>query len=116
MSPPRHLRRIRQPVFSPDNIYRNRPPVDILGERDDSDVFGLRGNQRPGPSESNTGDVAVSTPEAQMFQNGGAKLINFPLSATVSSADAKEKIPGVSKVCEWHFRDLMHLPKETQEE
>jgi Reverse transcriptase (RNA-dependent DNA polymerase) len=51
-----------------------------------------------------------------MFQDGGAKLINFLLRAAVSSADAKEKIPEVSKVREWHYRDLMHLPKAMQEE
>jgi hypothetical protein len=51
-----------------------------------------------------------------MVQEGGADLIKFFLSAAVSSAPAKEKIPKVSKVCEWHFRDLMHLPKATQEE
>jgi Reverse transcriptase (RNA-dependent DNA polymerase) len=51
-----------------------------------------------------------------MFQDGGAKLINFLLSAAVSSADAKGKIPDVSKVCEWHFRVLMRLPKAAQEE
>jgi hypothetical protein len=31
MSPPRRLERIRQLVFSPDNVYKNRPPVDISG-------------------------------------------------------------------------------------
>jgi Reverse transcriptase (RNA-dependent DNA polymerase) len=51
-----------------------------------------------------------------MAQDGGAGLINFLLSAAVSSADAKGKIPEVSKVCEWHYRDLMHLPKAMQEE
>jgi hypothetical protein len=51
-----------------------------------------------------------------MVQDGSAGLINFLLSAAVSSADAKEKIPKVSKVCEWHYRDLMHLPKAMQEE
>jgi Reverse transcriptase (RNA-dependent DNA polymerase) len=51
-----------------------------------------------------------------MVQDGGARLINFFLSAAVSSADAKEKILKVSKVCEWHYRDLMCLPKATQEE
>jgi hypothetical protein len=45
-----------------------------------------------------------------------ADLIKFLLSAAVSSAYAKEKIPDVTKVCEWHFRDLMHLPKAAQEE
>jgi Reverse transcriptase (RNA-dependent DNA polymerase) len=51
----------------------------------------------------------------KMVQKGGASLTNFLLSAAVSSAPAKEKIPEVSKVCEWHFRDLMHLPKAMQE-
>jgi hypothetical protein len=58
----------------------------------------------------------MNTPKAQMFQDGGAKLINFLLREAVSSADAKGKIPEVSKVCEWHYRSLMHLPKATQEE
>jgi hypothetical protein len=52
----------------------------------------------------------------KMVQEGGAGLTNFLLSAAVSSADAKEKIPDVTKVCEWHFRDLMCLPKAAQEE
>jgi hypothetical protein len=52
----------------------------------------------------------------RMVQEGGAGLIKLLLSAAVSSADAKEKIPEVTKVCEWHFRDLMHLPKAAQEE
>ena len=59
---------------------------------------------------------APSADLTKMVQDGGAKLINFLLRAAVSSADAKEKIPDVSKVCEWHFRDLMHLPKAMQEE
>jgi hypothetical protein len=46
----------------------------------------------------------------------GAGLIKFLLRAAVSSADAKEKIFKVSKVREWHYRDLMCLPKATQEE
>ena len=29
LNPPRRLGRIRQPVFRPDNVYRNRPFVDI---------------------------------------------------------------------------------------
>jgi Reverse transcriptase (RNA-dependent DNA polymerase) len=116
LNPPRHSGRIRQPVFNTDNVYGNRPPVDILEDRDNSNVFGPQENQRPGPSGNNTGNVALFTPEAQMFQDGDAKLINFLLSAAVSSADAKEKISDVSKVCEWHFRVLMHLPKAAQEE
>jgi hypothetical protein len=115
-NPPRHSGRIRQPVFNPDNVYRNRPPIDILGNNDDDDVFGPQGNQSPGPSEKDAENIVTTPPKAQMFQDGGAKLINFLLRAAVSSADAKGKIPDVSKVREWHYRDLMRLPKATQEE
>jgi Reverse transcriptase (RNA-dependent DNA polymerase) len=113
---PRHSGRIRQPVFNPDNVYGNRPPVDILGNSDDGNVFGPWGNQSLGSSGKDTGNIVMTTPKAQILQDGGAKLINFLLRAAVSSADAREKIPDVSKVHEWHFRDLMHLPKATQEE
>jgi hypothetical protein len=51
-----------------------------------------------------------------MVQKGDAKLIKLLLSAAVSSADAKGKIPDVTKVREWHFRDLKCLPKAAQEE
>jgi Reverse transcriptase (RNA-dependent DNA polymerase) len=51
-----------------------------------------------------------------MVQEGGAGLTKFLLSAAVSSAPAKGIIPDVTKVREWHFRDLMHLPKAAQEE
>jgi Reverse transcriptase (RNA-dependent DNA polymerase) len=115
-NPPRRSGRIRQPVFNPDNVYGNRPPVDILGDNDNDNVSGPQGNQSPGPSEKDAENIVMTTPKAQMFQDGGAKLINFLLRAAVSSADAKGKIPEVSKVREWHYRDLMHLPKATQEE
>jgi hypothetical protein len=105
-----------KPVLNPDNVYENRLSVDILGDRDNIDVFSPQKNQKPGPSGSSTRNVAMSTPEAQMLQDGGAKLINILLSAAVSSAEAKEKIPDVTKVHKWHFRDLMCLPKVAQEE
>jgi Reverse transcriptase (RNA-dependent DNA polymerase) len=40
----------------------------------------------------------------------------FVMKLQVSSAPAKGKIPDVTKVCEWHFRDLMRLPNAAQEE
>jgi hypothetical protein len=110
------LGRIRQPVFNPDNVYGNRPPVDILGDNDNDNVFGPQENQSPGPSEKDAENIFTTPPKAQMFQDGGAKLINFLLRAAVSSADAKGKIPKVSKVREWHYKDLMRLPKAMQEE
>jgi hypothetical protein len=116
INPLRCSGRIRQPVFNPDNVYGNRPPVDILGDSDNDNVLGLQRNQSPGPSKENTGNIVTTTPKAQILQDGGAKLINFLLRAAVSSADARKKILDVSKVCEWHFRDLMHLPKAMQEE
>jgi Reverse transcriptase (RNA-dependent DNA polymerase) len=74
-------------------------------------------NQSPGSSGSPSKAGPSETADlVKMVQDGGAGLINFLLRAAVSSADAKGKIPKVSKVCEWHFRDLMHLPKAMQEE
>jgi hypothetical protein len=101
MNPPvRRLGRIRQPVFRPDNVYRNQPPVDILAENDE-DPFVLPRDQSPGPSGSSSkARPSKSADLTKMVQDGGAGLINFLLSAAVSSADAKEKIPEVSKVHE----------------
>ena len=50
-----------------------------------------------------------------MAQEGGNKLINFLLRAAVSS-EASGKIPNIKEVWEWHFKDLMHLPKAAQNE
>jgi hypothetical protein len=117
MNPPlRRSGRIRQPVFRPDNVYGNQPPVDILADNDE-DSFVLPRDQSSGPS----GDPSKAGPSKsadlmKMVQDGGAGLINFLLSAAISSADAKGRIPKVSKVHEWHYRDLMQLPKATQEE
>jgi hypothetical protein len=83
---------------------------------DNDNIFGPPGNQSPGPSEKDAENIVMNTPKAQMFQDEGAKLINFLLRAAVLSADAKGKIPKVSKVREWHYRDLMGFPKATQEE
>jgi Reverse transcriptase (RNA-dependent DNA polymerase) len=108
----RHLGRIRQPVFRPDNVYGNQPPVDILAEEDDDISFW---GQSPSPSRTPS-KPSKSAGLMKMVQDGGAGLINFLLRAGVSSADAKGKIPEVSKVHEWHYRDLMCLPKAMQEE
>jgi Reverse transcriptase (RNA-dependent DNA polymerase) len=110
----RRLGRIRQPVFRPDNVYRNQPPVDILAEDDDDDSLWPQ-DQSPSPSGTPS-KPSRSAGLTKMVQDGGAGLMNFLLSAAVSSADDKGKIPEVSKVREWHYRDLMHLPKAMQEE
>jgi hypothetical protein len=105
--------RIRQPVFRPDNVYKNQPSIDILAEEDDDNTSFW--GQSPSPSETPS-KPSKSAGLTKMVQDEGAGLINFLLRAAVSSADAKEKIPEVSKVCEWHYRDLMCLPKAMQEE
>ena len=116
---PRCSSRIRVPATRPDNFYGNRPPVDILQDNDDNFFGGPQRNQSPGPSGSGTcptNNPLSAVDLAKIAQDGGAKLINLLLSAAVSSADAKEEIPNVSKVHEWHFRDLMHFPKAVQKE
>ena len=56
-APPRCSTRIRQPTFRPDNVYRNRPPVDILADRDDDPFQGpSQRNQSPGPSGGGSGN------------------------------------------------------------
>ena len=107
----------------PDNVYGNRPPVDILTDNNDNPFQGpSQSSQRPGTSGGGSGNnqpsagPSASADLAKMAQDGGAKLINFLLRAAVSSADAKGKIPDVPKVREWQYRDLMCLPKAVQEE
>jgi hypothetical protein len=76
-------------------------PSEAPGNRPDSSLHEGKGKQ--------CADYLV-----KIVQEGGAGLTNLLLSAAVSSAPAKEKISKVSKVHEWDFRDLMHLPKATQ--
>ena len=124
MNPPRCSGRIGRPVNRPDNVYGNRPPVDILADRENDPFLGNtpRGNQSPGPSGGGSGnnqpmdDPSPSADLVKMAQDGGAELINFLLRAAASSTVAKGKIPDVSKVSEWQYRDLMCLPKAVQEE
>jgi hypothetical protein len=74
------------------------------------------GNRPDSPPHEGKGKKRADYLVNHMVQEGGAGLIKFLLRAAVSSAPAKGKIPEVSKVREWHFRDLMRLPKATQEE
>ena len=106
------------PATRSDNVYGNRPPVDILGDNDEDPFASRLENQRPGTSHGPGSNGLSTSPDlAKMAQDGGAQLINFLLSAAVSSTEsAKGKIPDVSKVREWQYRDLMHLPKAVQEE
>ena len=74
------------------------------------------GNRPKSPPNKGKGKQHADYLVHNMVQEGGANLIKFLLRAAVSSADAKEKIPDVTRVHEWHFRDLMRLPKAMQEE
>jgi hypothetical protein len=68
--PVRHLGRIRQPVFRPDNVYGNQPPVDILADNNE-DPFVLPRDQSPGPSggQSKAGP-SKSADLTKMVQDG----------------------------------------------
>jgi hypothetical protein len=74
------------------------------------------GNRPDSPSHEGKGKKRADYLVNHMVQEGGAGLIKFFLRAAVLSADAKGIIPDVTKVREWHFGDLMRLPKATQEE
>jgi hypothetical protein len=122
-SQPRCSGRERRPVVHPDNVYRSRNPTqsEQMSNREFREIIDNV------PALSGSGNKPDSSPHegkgktcadylVKMVQEGGASLTNFLLSAAVSSADAKKKNPDVTKVCEWHFRDLMCLPKAAQEE
>ena len=75
------------------------------------------GNRPDSPLSEGKGKQHADSLIQNMVQEGGANLIKLLLSAAVSSTEsAKGKIPDVSKVREWQYRDLMHLPKAVQEE
>ena len=115
---PRHSSCVRRPAIHPDNVYGSWNPSQT--EQMSSQEFREIIEGVPAPSEA-PGNRPNSPQDKgnmvhQMVQKGGADLIKFFLRAAVSSTDAKGKIPDVSKVREWQYRDLMHLPKATQEE
>ena len=78
MNHPRRSGRIGRPVNRPDNVYGNRPPVDILADRDDNPFQGNapRDNQSPGPSGGGSGnnqpmgDPSLSADLVKMAQDG----------------------------------------------
>ena len=127
-NPPRCSGRIRQPVILPDNVYGNRAPADVLGNDSDDDVFSEPSRRpRPGPSMAQKTELGTSSDltqksdiTAKMVREGGAKLFNLLLkkaAVPVRSPYSKpsREVPDVCNVCEWHYRDLMRLPKDAQE-
>jgi Reverse transcriptase (RNA-dependent DNA polymerase) len=123
---PRHSGRDRRPVNHPDNVYGSWNPTQSEQVGDQEFEKLIEGVPAPSEDPGNESSNFVLDPKGKgkehadylvkMVQEEGANLIKFLLSAAVSSADAKEKIPDINKVREWHFRDLMHLPKAAQEE
>ena len=126
-NPPRCSGQIRQPVILPDNVYGNHAPTDILSN-DSDDVFSEPSRRpRPGPSMAQKTELGTFSDLAQksditakMVQEGGAKLFHLLLkkaAVPVRSPSSKpsREVPDVCNVREWHYRDLMHLPKDAQE-
>ena len=65
------------------------------------------------PTYSYTGQKSL----ADMCQEGGAPFINFLLTKAISPDDERDKsLPATSRVREWHFRDILQLPKAQKEE
>jgi hypothetical protein len=123
-SQPRRSGRERRPVVRPDNVYGSRNPTqsEQMSNRefreiiDDVPAPSGSGNRPDSPPYEGKGKKRADFLVNHMVREGGADLIKFLLRAAVSSAPAKGKIPEVSKVREWQFRDLMRLPKASQEE
>ena len=126
-NPPRHSGWVRWPVILPDNVYRDHAPADILGN-DSDDVFGGPSQgHRPGPSRADRAELGASSEltqksdiMAKMVQEGGAELFNLLLKKAAVpirhlSGKPSREVPDVHNVCEWHYRDLMHLQKDAQE-
>jgi hypothetical protein len=122
---PRCSGRDRRPVNHPDNVYESWNPTQSkqVGDQEFEEL--IEGVPAPSEDSCNGSSNPPLDPKGKgkeranylvkMVQEGGADLIKFLLSAAVSSAPAKGEIPDVTKVHEWHFRDLMHLPKAAQE-
>jgi hypothetical protein len=113
----------RRPVIHPDNVYEswNLTQSEQMSNREFREIIddvpepSGSGNRSDSPPHEGKGKECADY-LVKMVQEGGAGLIKFLLSAAVSSASAKGIIFDVTKVCEWHFRDLMCLPKAAQEE
>src|SRR5271169_506463 len=119
----------------------NPGDVERMSNREFENLFGdprPSGQSQPGPfgsgplipprdpndhsSRSQSPSWAVTAD--RLVQDGGAGLIKFLLSCAVDyngrtsllSHQQSGKLPNVKNVREWHFRDLMRLPKAMLEE
>jgi hypothetical protein len=123
-SQPRRSGCERRPVVHQDNVYKSRNPTqsEQISNRKFREIIDYvpapsgSGNRPNSPLHEGKGKKHADYLVNHMVQEGGAGLIKFLLRAAVLSADAKGIIPDVTRVREWHFRDLMRLPKAAQEE
>ena len=85
----------------------SRPPLDQSPNWQE----GLSGHE--GLSDLTSADNIM----ANIFQEGGAKLIYYLLSAAIQPLDgACGDLPSVSNVHEWHHQDLMRFPEAAWKE
>ena len=61
-------------------------------------------------------DVLEGQDFSKIVREGGTRLIKFLLSAAVSPTEARRNTPNVKDVRDWHYHDIMHLPKDAQKE
>ena len=121
----------RRPAICPDNVYGSWNPTQ--SEQMSNQEFRELTEGVPAPSQALGNRPKSPLAEGKgkqhadylvrMVQEGGADLIKFLLSTAVSdnsmslpSHQWTGKPPAVFEVCEWHYRDLMCLPKAVQEE
>jgi hypothetical protein len=114
-SQPRCSSHERRPVVHPDNVYKSWNPTqsEQISNRefreiiDDVPAPSGSGNRPDSPPHKGKGKNMLIT--WSKWYRKGVRLTKFLLSAAVSSASAKGIIPDVTKVRQWHFRDLMRL-------
>ena len=134
-APRRSGRTRRQPAPRPGDVYGNRNPTERL--RVDLRTQ-LPNEETPEPSSAESPvapDSAQSdrnTPSAagltsyqdlelilpRLAQEGGAPFISYLLAQAIQPDNERDKSlpPAVSKVRDWHFQDILKLPKAQKEE
>jgi hypothetical protein len=96
---PRHSGHDRRPVNHPDNVYGSRNPTqsEQVGDQEFEELIEGVPAQSDPPLDPKGKGKEHADYLVKMIHEGGADLIKFLLSAAVSSADAKGKIPDVTK-------------------
>ena len=93
----------RRPAICPDNVYGSRNPTqsEQMSNREFRELIegvpAPSGDNKPNSPPGEGQRTERANYLVKTVQEGGANLINFLVRAAVSSTDAKEKIPNVSK-------------------